>query len=234
MPLPGLSQLMSGTLAIALNYVATFYMPSTRLLRDPLETLTTALPILLAGHVVIMGLTLSVFKQCSTKTTVISIGYALLITAISTVVLHGFIVLFGASLVEKFNHTLAFAAYLAIVALMPSFTALAPAESGTWVKCFLQHSPTTGPEIYAYSQTICTLSGAWIGAIVLPLDWERDWQAWPISCVISTYLGHAVGVFTAFGWSSKAVVLYLYVSLAAKPMLCIIAAHPYQRNGSEP
>lgn len=63
-------------------------------------------------------------------------------------------------------------------------------------------SPTTTSEIYAYTQAVCALSGAWIGAIVLPLDWDRDWQAWPISCVISTYVGHAVGVMAALVWSS--------------------------------
>lgn len=63
-------------------------------------------------------------------------------------------------------------------------------------------SPTTTSEIYAYAQVVCTLTGAWIGAIVLPLDWERDWQVWPISCIISTYVGHAVGVLAAFVWSS--------------------------------
>ncbi|KAI9248312.1 GPI biosynthesis protein Pig-F [Phascolomyces articulosus] len=200
--IPALPQLFTGILGIALNYVATFYMPKTRLLRDPLETLTTAVPLVLAGHILILTFMLSAVKRCSLKATVISVGNALLVTALGTAVLHGFIVLFGASLVEKFNHTLAFAAYLAVLALFPTFIALSPADTNVWMKCFLQHSPSTGPEIYAYSQAICTLSGAWIGAIVLPLDWERDWQAWPISCVISTYLGHAVGVFTAFGWSS--------------------------------
>lgn len=63
-------------------------------------------------------------------------------------------------------------------------------------------SPTTTSEIYAYAQAICALSGAWIGAIVLPLDWDREWQAWPISCVISTYVGHSVGVLAAFVWAS--------------------------------
>lgn len=103
---------------------------------------------------------------------------------------------------------------------MPCFEAL---EQNTWIKVFLQHrykrelkyayihahniiyvyiSPTTTSEIFAYTQAVCALSGAWIGAIVLPLDWDRDWQAWPISCVISTYVGHAVGVMAALVWSS--------------------------------
>ncbi|KAI9319794.1 GPI biosynthesis protein Pig-F [Dichotomocladium elegans] len=200
--LPSLSSLLIGGLGIKLNYAATFYIPRTRLLRDPLETLSVALPILLVGHIGIMIATLILVKQCTFKATMRSVGYALLVTAIGTGVLHGLIVLFGASLIEKFNHTLAFATYLAILAFLPSFTALAPSNPAIWIKTFVQHSPTTTPEIFAYSQLVCTLSGAWIGAIVLPLDWERDWQVWPISCVISTYLGHAVGVVAAFGWAS--------------------------------
>ncbi|KAI7883308.1 hypothetical protein K492DRAFT_205459 [Lichtheimia hyalospora FSU 10163] len=202
MVLPSLSDLLIGGVAVTLNYAATFYLPSTRLLRDPLETLSVAIPVLLVGHVFIMMVALLYVKQCTLRVTMTSVGYALVVTAIGTGVLHGLIVLFGASLIEKFNHTLAFATYLAIIAFIPSFTALAPSDTSIWIKTFVQHSPSTSAEIFAYSQTVCTLSGAWIGAIVLPLDWERDWQAWPISCVISTYLGHAVGVVAAFGWAS--------------------------------
>jgi phosphatidylinositol glycan class F len=82
---------------------------------------------------------------------------------------------------------------------MPAFQCL---YEPVWLKVFLQHSPTTTSEIYAYTQSVCALSGAWIGAIVLPLDWDREWQAWPISCVISTYVGHSVGVMAGFVWSS--------------------------------
>ncbi|KAI8376237.1 phosphatidylinositol glycan, class F, isoform CRA_f [Radiomyces spectabilis] len=119
-----------------------------------------------------------------------------------TFLLYIVIVLFGAPLTEKLFQTVAFAAYLSIVTIMPAFAALAPAEGKTWTTVFLQHCPRTSAEIYAYTQTVCALSGAWIGAIVLPLDWERDWQVWPISCIISTFLGHAVGVMAGLVWDS--------------------------------
>ena len=35
--------------------------------------------------------------------------------------------------------------------------------------------------------------GAWAGAVAVPLDWGRDWQAWPITCVVGAAGGHAVG-----------------------------------------
>ncbi|ORZ20709.1 GPI biosynthesis protein Pig-F [Absidia repens] len=112
------------------------------------------------------------------------------------------IVLFGASLFQKFYNTLLFASFLAIITVMPAFQSLAPTSSSIWMKTYLQHSPTTTTEIYAYTQTTCALLGSWMGAIVLPLDWERDWQEWPISCVVSAFLGHLVGVGTGFVWSS--------------------------------
>lgn len=35
--------------------------------------------------------------------------------------------------------------------------------------------------------------GAWFGAIVIPLDWDRDWQNWPLPIVISSYIGSFIG-----------------------------------------
>lgn len=40
-----------------------------------------------------------------------------------------------------------------------------------------------------------TLLGTWLGAIVIPLDWDRPWQAWPIPCVTGALLGYMVAHF---------------------------------------
>ncbi|KAG5328207.1 PIGF protein, partial [Acromyrmex heyeri] len=40
-----------------------------------------------------------------------------------------------------------------------------------------------------------TILGTWLGAIVIPLDWDRPWQAWPIPCVIGALLGYLIGHF---------------------------------------
>lgn len=39
------------------------------------------------------------------------------------------------------------------------------------------------------------LLGTWLGAIVIPLDWDRPWQAWPIPCVIGALLGYMIAHF---------------------------------------
>ncbi|ORE09877.1 hypothetical protein BCV72DRAFT_333370 [Rhizopus microsporus var. microsporus] len=195
------SELFVSLLAIGLNYAATFKLPATSLLKVPVTTLWTTVPILFAGHLLLVILS-NLLRGTSDKA-LKSAFYSVLATIITTGVLHILTVLFGAPLIEKIPNTFLFAAYLSILTVMPCFQSL---TDSVWIKVFLQHSPTTSSEIYAYAQAICTLSGAWIGAIVLPLDWEREWQVWPISCVISTYVGHSVGVLTAFVWSSLKII----------------------------
>ncbi|ORZ14112.1 GPI biosynthesis protein Pig-F [Absidia repens] len=181
-----------------INYTCVFRAPSTHLVKDPIPTLATALPLLLVGHVGLLAMSLLMRQNFR-----LSILFkALLCTILVTGVLHAIIVLFGASLLDKYYSTFLFASFLAVVTVLPAFQCLAPTAGSIWVKIYLQHCPTTTNEIYAYTQVICALLGSWIGAIVLPLDWERQWQEWPISCVISTFLGHFVGVVTGFIWSS--------------------------------
>lgn len=37
------------------------------------------------------------------------------------------------------------------------------------------------------------LLGAWVGAVPIPLDWDRDWQRWPVTVLAGAYIGWAVG-----------------------------------------
>ncbi|KAI9020792.1 GPI biosynthesis protein Pig-F [Phycomyces nitens] len=195
------SHLIVASLGIGLNALATFRLPETKLMQDPVDTLASAVPILLLGYCQLLILSLCL-RGASVHDAMFTTGRALLTTGCATLVLHLLTILFGAPLLAKFYNTLVFSAYLAILSIFPAFIAIVtPGKPSGWSKIFLQHCPTTTSEIYGYTQAVCTFSGAWIGAIVLPLDWDREWQAWPISCVISTFLGHAVGVVAGFCWS---------------------------------
>jgi phosphatidylinositol glycan class F len=35
--------------------------------------------------------------------------------------------------------------------------------------------------------------GAWLGAVPIPLDWDREWQKWPVTIVTGIYLGYVLG-----------------------------------------
>lgn len=37
-----------------------------------------------------------------------------------------------------------------------------------------------------------TILGTWLGATVIPLDWDRPWQVWPIPCIIGALLGYLI------------------------------------------
>ncbi|XBW35683.1 hypothetical protein QEN19_001254 [Hanseniaspora menglaensis] len=39
---------------------------------------------------------------------------------------------------------------------------------------------------------ITVLLGAWLGCFAIPLDWDREWQRWPISLVVGAYIGGIV------------------------------------------
>lgn len=35
--------------------------------------------------------------------------------------------------------------------------------------------------------------GGWLGAIPIALDWDREWQAWPVTVLVGVIGGWAVG-----------------------------------------
>ena len=37
------------------------------------------------------------------------------------------------------------------------------------------------------------LVGGWLGAIPMALDWDRDWQTWPVTIMVGCYGGWALG-----------------------------------------
>ena len=41
--------------------------------------------------------------------------------------------------------------------------------------------------------TVGCVVGAWLGAVPIPLDWDRDWQKWPVTIVTGVYIGFVVG-----------------------------------------
>ncbi|UJR09633.1 hypothetical protein I4U23_013866 [Adineta vaga] len=45
-----------------------------------------------------------------------------------------------------------------------------------------------------------TLLGAWLGAIPIPLDWDRWWQRWPITCLFSSTIGAGFSVIISYLW----------------------------------
>lgn len=47
-----------------------------------------------------------------------------------------------------------------------------------------------------WGTTIGSALGAWLGAVPIPLDWDREWQKWPVTIVAGIYAGALMGNFT--------------------------------------
>jgi phosphatidylinositol glycan class F len=64
---------------------------------------------------------------------------------------------------------------------------------------------------WTYWGAVGTLLGAWLGAVPIPLDWDREWQVlhplfqaypkkWPITIVVGAYFGHALSLLIGLAW----------------------------------
>ncbi|CCE63226.1 hypothetical protein TPHA_0E01310 [Tetrapisispora phaffii CBS 4417] len=90
------------------------------------------------------------------------------------------IILFGAPLIDKSKETLLLALHASFLAYPAIYSVFnCNFKVGTWKKYF-----------------IFIILGGWISCIVIPLDWDREWQAWPIPVVIGSYIGAFFGYST--------------------------------------
>ncbi|KAL5009227.1 hypothetical protein ScPMuIL_014808 [Solemya velum] len=120
---------------------------------------------------------------------------------LSTVCFHVLAILYGAPVIESSAETFHFALLLSVTTVLPCICVLGQ-DSYRWSRVFLHNSPSLGAETVVLFTTYGSLVGAWLGAFPIPLDWDRPWQVWPISCVI----GNLIGYMAALAVSS----VYIY------------------------
>ncbi|CAG8471423.1 7503_t:CDS:2 [Ambispora leptoticha] len=204
---------------IILSTLALFQLPSHKLLDDPVKSLESTVIILaivqslieVARWTVLLDDGSEIGDDVNAKSSKTSMGkirymiekrqwyfvIAVGITLLGSFAFHLIAVLFGAPLFSQIENTWLFAIYVSLLAIFPSACALR--ENGpAWARIFSDNNPETIPEKSIYYPTVATVVGAWLGAVVIPLDWDRPWQVWPIPCVIGAFLGHVIGSLIAF------------------------------------
>ena len=98
------------------------------------------------------------------------------------------VVAFGAPLTTHQPHTLLVGAHLALLATPQLFYARG-LEAAAWLEMAgLQMAVDEG-----YGMALGACLGAWTGAMPIPLDWDREWQRWPVTIVAGMYAGAVVG-----------------------------------------
>uniref|UniRef100_A0A8C8RXZ9 Phosphatidylinositol glycan anchor biosynthesis class F n=1 Tax=Pelusios castaneus TaxID=367368 RepID=A0A8C8RXZ9_9SAUR len=69
-----------------------------------------------------------------------------------------------------------------------------------WIRVFSKNGAMSIWDNSLQITTMCSIVGAWLGAFPIPLDWDRPWQIWPISCSLGATFGYVAGLIIAPLW----------------------------------
>ncbi|TFK28231.1 hypothetical protein FA15DRAFT_584651 [Coprinopsis marcescibilis] len=67
----------------------------------------------------------------------------------------------------------------------------------TWVRLFAELSSRNPIERALVYPAVGTVIGSWLGIIAIPLDWDRPWQAWPLTPAYGAIIGYILSSITA-------------------------------------
>ncbi|KAK9351560.1 GPI biosynthesis protein family Pig-F-domain-containing protein [Lipomyces doorenjongii] len=127
-------------------------------------------------------------KKKQAKNTMSTTILGLVLSMLLTPFIHLIYVLFGAPVTVSIPATFLLSAHTALLALFPILCTY-PLDGVTWTNLVALKAPVTP----AYTAALGTIAGAWLGAVPIPLDWDREWQIWPVTVVFGAYVGNALG-----------------------------------------
>ncbi|KAL1139992.1 hypothetical protein AAG570_006969 [Ranatra chinensis] len=112
---------------------------------------------------------------------------SIIIVGGSVIVYYILAVLFGAQVLKNFEETFMFSMLLSQLTIFPLCLNVGASD--------IPHLLSTMESSNAIHSLLImnikgTLAGAWLGAIVIPLDWDRPWQEWPIPCSVGAFCGY--------------------------------------------
>ncbi|PNY25407.1 Glycosylphosphatidylinositol anchor biosynthesis protein 11 [Tolypocladium capitatum] len=183
------------------------------LVAEPVSTLQSALPVVVAIQAVYAVLCLPVAGSQHAKATkkarpgekkksdatgpnpISTAILSLVLAAIATPAVHVLFILFGAPFLDHAAHTILCSAHFALLGLFPVFYA-----RGVDSQALIAVAGGSAPLDETFGGLVGALVGAWLGAVPIPLDWDREWQRWPVTIVAGMYAGSLL-----CGWASGAV-----------------------------
>ena len=87
-------------------------------------------------------------------------------------------------------HTLLLGLHVSLLAVLPIFYTHG-VSAPAWRDIIAAWLPFD--EAGVWGGAVGCLVGGWVGAVPMALDWDRDWQAWPVPVLTGVYLGWAIG-----------------------------------------
>lgn len=118
---------------------------------------------------------------------------------LSCLFFHTVVVLYGAPLLEFALETFSLAVLLSTLTTLRCLCMLGP-NVQAWIRVFSRDGAMSVWDTSLQITTGCSLVGAWLGAFPIPLDWDRPWQVWPVSCTLGATTGFLTGLLAAPVW----------------------------------
>ncbi|KAI0265295.1 GPI biosynthesis protein family Pig-F-domain-containing protein [Gloeopeniophorella convolvens] len=134
-------------------------------------------------------------------------------TTYAALALHVVTILFGAPFIEYVPHTSTLTLLVALYTVFTPAYVLGPPRIGLpllvapggdplvqndlWVRIFAERNTRTPPERALLYPTYGAFLGTWFGVIPIGLDWDRPWQAYPLTPAAGASLGYMLGALLA-------------------------------------
>lgn len=117
---------------------------------------------------------------------------ALIMIVLSIAAFYVVAVLFGAPFYSAQEETFMFSVLLTILVVLPLILNLGLDSTISILSSASVFVEKDGLSTIFSIAIRFVLFGAWLGAVVIPLDWDRPWQAWPIPCSFGAMIGYVI------------------------------------------
>jgi phosphatidylinositol glycan class F len=101
---------------------------------------------------------------------------------------------------SNFQRTFSWSLLMSVLTAIPTFSSIG-FNDAAWHQLLSLSRPRSIHELLFVVPSVLCCVGAWVGAYPIPLDWNRPWQLWPISCTYGAVGGYLVGLALASVWS---------------------------------
>lgn len=126
-------------------------------------------------------------KKNSTKNRMKEGMKSFLLIIVMTVIYYTIAVLFGAQVFTKHEETFMLSILLCVLTVFPACLHMG---ANSVIGLLFGQKPSNDVLSTLILRNIqLTLFGTWLGAFVIPLDWDRAWQEWPIPCASGALFG---------------------------------------------
>ncbi|KAH8202256.1 hypothetical protein TruAng_003533 [Truncatella angustata] len=187
---------------------AFFYASFNALVHEPVTTMWSSAPVVLAVQIAYTTICLPPAgsqsvkpakklrpgekKKAGSESNVSNIAVtttvALFLTLFAALPLHVVFVLFGAPFLTHLPNTFLCSLHLSLLGLYPLFYSHG-VDSEEWLEILGARAPFDE----GFGGLVGGCLGAWLGAVPIPLDWDREWQKWPITILVGVYAGYVLG-----------------------------------------